>query len=307
MNGRSDQPSRSEAALVVRAIGTRGQDWLRNDPARKQWVFWGMVLAVLIVEFALVATRVERWPRWTGFGQHTLWDVIELILSVIVIPLTALYVTHRFTQFSQQRSQREREMAAERQRESALQTYLDQIGALLLDDNNPLRDSHPQDAVRAVARVRTLTTLQRLDGERKGALLKFLYEAALISPTECRDVTADTPQHRKQAIVDLRDSDLSGIHLRRTTLKGVDLRGTILHEARLWKVDLRGADLRRAILRGANLTEANLIGAGLNRADLGWASLAWAKLRGASLHEAGLWEADLRGADLRRLSSGRQT
>jgi hypothetical protein len=43
-----------------------------------------------------------------------------------------------------------------------------------------LATSSVDDEVRSVARTLTLTTLERLDGARKGAVLRFLYEADLI-------------------------------------------------------------------------------------------------------------------------------
>ena len=87
----------------------------------------------------------------------------------------------------------------------------------------------------------------------------------------------------QDAIIDLRDVDLSH----------VDLRG-----ANLSRADLRGADLRRANLRGANLSGANLSGADLSHADLGGADLSGANLRHADLGVAYLSYTDLHDADL---------
>ncbi|MDQ5854538.1 MAG: pentapeptide repeat-containing protein, partial [Chloroflexota bacterium] len=67
-----------------------------------------------------------------------------------------------------------------------------------------------------------LSVLRRLDGERKGILLRFLQESQLISATN--------------PIISLRTADLS-------------------------KADLRFADLRKANLSEADLSEANLHGA----------------------------------------------
>ena len=79
---------------------------------------------------------------------------------------------------AKQRETIERELSKDRMREDALQTYLDRMTELLL--NEDLRNSKPEDECQAVARARTLTTLRGLDGDRKGLLLSFLYESKLL-------------------------------------------------------------------------------------------------------------------------------
>jgi hypothetical protein len=59
------------------------------------------------------------------------------------------------------------------------------MSALLLDEN--LRASPDGAEVRNIARTRTLSTLRRLDGDREGILLQFLYESQLII-ADCRIV-----------------------------------------------------------------------------------------------------------------------
>ncbi len=116
--------------------------------------------------------------------------------------------------------------------------------------------------VRAVARARTLTVLRRLDKDRKGALIQFLYEADLID--------------KNNIVIDLSQADLRGADLRGANLSEADLIST-----RLKGANLRGADLSEAILAGADLRSANLF-----RADLNGADLIFADLRGANLSQA---------------------
>src|SRR5205807_2538226 len=75
-------------------------------------------------------------------------------------------------------NQTEREIAQDNQRAAALQDYIDKMSELLLHEK--LRESLPESEARTVARVRTLTVLPRLDGERKGRVLQFLHESDLI-------------------------------------------------------------------------------------------------------------------------------
>ena len=63
------------------------------------------------------------------------------------------------------------------QRETALQTYIDKMSELLLEKH--LRTSQPEEEVRKIARVRTLTVLRGLDANRKGSVLQFLGRIAV--------------------------------------------------------------------------------------------------------------------------------
>src|SRR5260370_40731789 len=102
------------------------------------------------------------------------------------------------------------------------------MSELLLEKK--LRESEPEDEVRTIARVRTLTVLRRLDGERKRNVLTFLQEASLID--------------KGKQIIDLKRADLSGAKLINTELVSVDLGGT----------NLRFADLRDAYLSSVDLS-----------------------------------------------------
>ena len=111
----------------------------------------------------------------------TLWDWLQLL----IVPAILIGVTFAWSA-SQARSDNKREdqrIAADRaaaevaRQDATLQTYLDQMSGLMLDKN--LLTSKEGDAVRAVARTVTLTTLRRLDGSRKGEVVRFLAEARL--------------------------------------------------------------------------------------------------------------------------------
>src|SRR6266851_666430 len=184
-----------------------------------------------------------------------LWDWLQP-LGILAIPVVVGVGTVWFTTKQGQVSDATNK---DNQRESALQTYIDNMSELLLQGK--LRDSE-EDEVRKIARVRTLTVLRRLDAARKASLLQFLHEAGLID--------------KNNRIIDLSEADL--------------------FEAKLFGANLRGADLREVTLRGADLSHANLLYTNLRGVDLSYAKLFGAKLFGANLREANLREADLRGA-----------
>jgi uncharacterized protein YjbI with pentapeptide repeats len=275
-------------------------------PDRIQAALFYILLVVLVIAAALVGLFVcltEGVPcvEMTGFEGRTLWDWLQL-LAVPAAIVGGIYLFNR----SQRRAERslnlshdntERQVAADRNRESAVQIYFDRMTELTLHEGLLL--ANPEVVVKNVARARTLALLRGLDGDRKGAVIRFLFESDLIA--------------RGNAIVDLTDADLVNmrlisVHLAEVDLKGADLRGAVLRDSNLVGADLsgaslRGADLSRANLKGACLRGVNLIGANLKEtslkgADLKGAYLIGADLRGANLIDAGLGEANLQSADL---------
>jgi uncharacterized protein YjbI with pentapeptide repeats len=169
-------------------------------------------------------------------------------------------------------AQKQRELEEAKAQNAALQTYLDQMGQMLLKQNLDL--SEEDSEVRSLARARTLAVFGQLNPEGKRIALVYLNETDLIE--------GDNP------IISLFSADLSEANLSGTNLFEPYLSGTNLREA-----NLRGARLVGAYLSGTNLSEANLRGATLSKAKL-----IDANLRGANLSKAKLISADLSYADL---------
>src|SRR6266487_6915719 len=239
----------------------------------------------------------KRLIKGTGFVEKDLWDWLMLI-GVIAIPIALAFGTLQFSQqqalSSRQASERQHQtdiqIANDQQQEATLQSYLDHISDLLLN-HKLLASKNSEDEVRDVARIWTLTALQRLDPTRKKVVLKFLYEAGLIGGYE----SINGSGKRLDAIVALNDADLSGIKLGGVNLSYVNLSGANLRDA-----DLSQANLNYADLSGANLSSGtNLGGAILSFADLSGANLGGTNLDGAILSSADLRGADVSHADLR--------
>lgn len=224
--------------------------------------------------------------------KKSAWDKISVIVQAvaalaIIVPLIALYVSVR--QFNTQQA----DNAAtnlDQQRQATLSQYLDDMSSLVLQYKLP--ESKPADPVRAIAVARTVTAVRDLDGDRKGTLIRYLWEAGLIS--------APKP------IVDIFGADLTGAHFNRADLDGVALSQLILNtsqffRAQLVKADLSGSTLYESVLTGANLSHADLsdsdpIAANLAGANLTSANLTDSDLTGANLTDAILTGADLKGA-----------
>jgi uncharacterized protein YjbI with pentapeptide repeats len=288
------------------------------------------LLVALTITFIIVSYRFN-WA-WTGFtgtaeSYKTLYDWLQLLFVPIALTGFGFFLNYRERKTEerridkeqkaaeshveeeqkreQKRAQTRHEIAEDNQREVALQAYINEMSELLLHHN--LRKSEEDDEVRTIARVRTLTILPRLDGNRKGIMLKFLHESGLID--------------KVQTIVDLSGADLSGAILKYAELSGARLHRVNLSDSLLDSANLSNADLRKSRFSGAylfctNLSDANLRGAYLDVAfeeieldfgdavhehisDLTIANLSGADLSGATMHRAILDGADLSNANLK--------
>src|SRR5438552_13091567 len=163
-----------------------------------------------------LALRPRKRKGWTGFRGKTLWDWLNL-LGVFLIPVVIAAASIWFSvqqnltslQLSDKQHQSDQAIALDQQRATVLKSCMDDMTELLLHEG--LRESQANASVRIIARAKTLAGLSQLDGERKGTLVRFLYEAQLIG--------VDPPNR----IVSLRGADLSGANLEGTKLTGVDL------------------------------------------------------------------------------------
>ena len=248
------------------------------------------IIVVVVVLTALVILALYPFS-WSGFGSYsnpkgeflrykTLWDWLQLLIVPAALALFAYW-------FTCQRERLARDIEESRTREARLQSYFDRMTELILD--KALSSSEPGARVRDIARARTLTVVRGLDGERKGALLRFLLEAHLI--------TAPHPIIKLDR-ADLRSADLIRADLRNADLSGADLSNANLRNAALVSVNLGNADLRCANLRNAAMDQADLHSADLIQADLHSADLIQADLRNANLSNANLSNADLLCANL---------
>jgi len=130
--------------------------------------------------------------------------------------------------------------------------------------NHGLEPSKPYNEVNVVARAKTLRALRGLNGDRKGALLQFLYEADLIGFNR----HLATRSSSDPALVVLYSADLNNAQLSGNSLDGADLSYTDLNSAHLSGANLRGANLDGADLGGADLSGANLSEANLRETNL---------------------------------------
>jgi uncharacterized protein YjbI with pentapeptide repeats len=286
------------------------------------------------------STSVTGLPKTNPTAAtKTGWDKAAVLIQAIgafaiFVSIAALFTGVR--QFNEQQTATAAQMLDQR-RQATLSEYLTDMSELVLKYNLP--SSRPEASVRAIAVARTLTALRDLDGVRKATLIRYLWEAGLITrghpivdlfhanlnevvfPTGANlyQITLSPVSLSKGSLIgaqlegaDMSGSSLIGSDLTKANLTcfyrstnsriGVcaKLSGTYLMRANLSSANLSSANLSSANLYGANLYGANLSGANLSGANLISANLNGANLNGANLNGANLNGANLSGANLQR-------
>lgn len=251
---------------------TRGRLFRRMSSAarslRSRYVEISLVAAILIVLYQEAQTG---WIR-SGVRAKTSWDWLDLLF----VPAMLAILVWRFNH-SENRT--DRSIARDKRESEVLQTYLDKMSELILKE----KLGEQGTTARVIARARTLTALRQLtDSGRKADVLRFLYEADLIS--------------RDSAIVDLNGADLRGANLRNAVLIRAALGGANLEGATLVNATLRHSDLSWATLSGADMRLAELEHVTLEHAIAENVNLSRARLTAADLSSAVLTAADLERA-----------
>jgi len=219
----------------------------------------------------------------------------------------------------------------QRTQEEALQSYLVQMGQLMTDEG--LRESESGDAVRSLARARTFTVLDRLDGPRKASVLRFLAESELITKGEEEEeesspITVPSDAYSEEGTLseealqeifeDMKErraekarrgempnrGSSAVVSLHGANLRGVDAGASARTTPNLTGTDLSGADLSGADLSWVNLSDTNLANTFLSDADLSHTNMVRADLTAADLSGANLFRADLTDANLNQARLG---
>jgi uncharacterized protein YjbI with pentapeptide repeats len=245
----------------------------------------------------------EKESRW-GFRGMTVRDWLALLIVPLVLLGIGLLFQIQQSEVEERRVEADQHIEEQRAQDEALQTYLEQMGQMLLDEDRPLLQSKVGDEVQLLARARTVTILRRLDSARNRDILQFLREAQLV-PSNKYDIKEHIVRldNSNLSKADLRGANLDSFDLHGTNLSGADLRDARLPWSYLRYAKLNGANLRGADLRGApdqsgdaDLSDADLSDANLSEADLSYDNLSSANLQGANLSDANLTGADLSDA-----------
>jgi uncharacterized protein YjbI with pentapeptide repeats len=286
---------------------------------KSRWKIYLIYAGLIILGGGFIFLLAETFrAKNTGFETKTLWDWMDLLVIPVVLAVGAFYLNRSERaverQIAENRANLEREIASDRQKEDALQTYIDRMAELLIDKK--LRTTEIKE-VQDVARTRTITVMRGMDPRRNSLIIQFLREANLVideysilkganleyldlSNVFLPEIILSTANldHANLQKAFLPFADMQMASLWDTNLQGAILTGVNLQQARLWEANLQEADFREANLQGAELMGANLQGADLKDANLQEAVLRGANLQGADLSNANLQKADMSHVNL---------
>ncbi len=277
--------------LEVWALGRLGALWVWG----KRHPLWSLFLLVGIVAAFFLTTHLfgwTQWADWTGFGNttktliaasgettqeispgKTLWDFLGIILGAIV----ALFIAILNENNQAKRKKTEIEIATDRQRENVLQTYLDDMGKLLMKNGLKSEKEKPDSPIVDVAQVKTVSALRMLDKERRDHIFQFLRDAGL---------TDFILQGVSMPRIDLSQNNLSEFVLNKADLSDVDFSGADLSDVNLNEAELFDANLTVAWLLNAELKGAYLTGAIVTQEQLSQAaSLQGTTMPDGTIHE----------------------
>lgn len=281
---------------------------------RKQWGVTLVLLSALVLIILIIAGYVFD-VEWVGVSSYTyasggethfmrgktLWDWLNLLIIPVFLAiggwLMKITDQNREQRIITNRKAIELELAHDKQLQTTLETYLNEMSALLL--NKGLGTTDETLAVQRVSRTRTLLVLQMLDGYHKGQVMRFLSESNLLVnkwPSLSESQNGRSLQSVDLDSADITEANLLGVNLDRVQLSNADLSDAQLDGAYLRGAKLNRTRLQRSTFHNARLENAELISARLIGADLRWASLIRVKLDGAKLQGADFRWADLTNA-----------
>jgi uncharacterized protein YjbI with pentapeptide repeats len=280
------------------------------------------VCAAVVLAITLWAIFPEDSPPWTGFGStplplytgispyKNLWDWLGLIIVPLALAVGAALIGRAQQNREFRAREFERKLAQEahqndwiiekdRQEQTIIADYYRSMSELMLERG--LRSSDASDDVRYIARAITLSVFRGINATRKGQVLRFLYEADLITlPDPVVNLQDADLSNAELESADLHDANLAGANLSEARLSGSNMAGANLIGANLIRVELRRSALGRAVLSNAYLSGAHMREADLNSAVLDNTLLNNASLIEANLQKSDLSRANLVGADLSR-------
>lgn len=208
-------------------------------------------------------------------------------------------------------------------RQKALNDYTNSMKELVASTQIAREDAK---MTASLQNSRTFLVMRELDGDgdRKGQILRLLYEACLIPTDKALERCVTLESSRKDwQIGGKEDTRYNKLREAKVKLSGINLNGVVLEDASTPNMDLTGA-----FMKGANLENADLAGSNLTRTDftknkeagcldslwdsipiidlagdlIGWMVKpfcpAKAKLKGIRLDWAVLTDANLKNADL---------
>src|SRR6266849_2526600 len=101
------------------------RSWWQKTSKTLDAVIMSSLVILLVLLVLIILGYIFNWP-WTDIHGRTLYDWLQLLIIPAVLAVGGYL-------FNYTTGRTEREIASDRQREEALQAYIDNMSALLLD------------------------------------------------------------------------------------------------------------------------------------------------------------------------------
>jgi uncharacterized protein YjbI with pentapeptide repeats len=278
---------------------------------RKLLVVFGFSLIVLILLYLIIRTSFTNGTGFFDFIDQkgnfhlgkTLWDWMELLIIPLSISIGVII-------FNYLEKRNELNLEKEKMRGEVLYEYINSMTKMILDESFSGYSSLKQITI---ARIKTLTALRMLDGDRKGILINFLFEAGLIGGVEEEVESNRGISVYKEAIISLRGADLSYAFLTgdyRYEIPNPRMGNQNFEGHELWGIDLSGSNLSFAILDKVDLTDSKLVSANCRNASFincrcVNTNFSNANCTGANFQQANFQNADFSNANLENANLSR--
>jgi len=221
----------------------------------------------------------------------TLWDWLDLLLIPIALAIFAYFSSKEIKKI-------ELMVSIERTRDISLQSYIEKVtdylsqGSLKIMDtskneiNNEVEDNLTHNdaqqqakaiEIRRLVTLLTKTTLKMLDGERKGLVIQFLYDAKLITISNIEN----------KPIISLKGADLSTI----------DFSSELVRISNKLKKDFQHEEFHDIDLSETNLSRANFYGVHFHNSNFNFANCVNANFQNAFIKSSSFLNAILDKAD----------
>ncbi|CAF1516259.1 unnamed protein product [Didymodactylos carnosus] len=226
-------------------------------------------------------------------GSRDCHDWLTLLISALVplmIGIFTVVITIQQQSSADRQRQQEQQQADSLQKERILSSCLDDIAKLLLT-----KEVSTDNKTLLYIRTRTLSSLRKLDPERKYHLLLFLYESQLLQ--------YDKTKRHDRLTLNLAGADLNYIYITKLkSFNNLSLPGVYLNNASFINCQLqhsRFADSAMNDIRFTNsfLLETRFSRCSLERADFRNTTLAQVSFKSAILRHADFTRAWTKGAD----------
>jgi len=268
---------------------------------------WKNTTGPLLIIFIVVVIAGAIWmiinigypAPWTGFDRtpiddpnqyqpkKLLWDWLELLIIPIVLLLAGLG-------YSEWQRGTEYKLAKEKEHSDALQAYFDSMKDLIIDGKLTDTQNDPDHPIRALARSKTITTLQIVDDERKKAVFNFLWHAGLIILNQPLILFDELELNE----VNLRNIKLTYVDLGSIVFKSADLTGATINSSNLYLADLSYVKANHCTMNDSVLDNANLMGAYFQESNLFESRFVGSHIQNVKFKNSILTRSLLNGANL---------